>query len=92
MGSINSWGRGEPPPRPPKCPTCGSFAIPPRHQAEIIKWHRERMGLTQAALGERVGVKAHQVGNWEREGVDSLFRCRQLAGVFGIALLELIGE
>jgi len=92
MGNVNQPGRWQRPQRPERCPLCGCYCIPPKELGGVIRWHRQRLHLTQEALGELLGVSAHQIANWEREGLDSIHRLKRLAAIFGIAPWELLGE
>jgi transcriptional regulator with XRE-family HTH domain len=58
-----------------------------------LKRLREEKGLTQATLAEAVGTSLRNVQNWEQGRRDpSLQTLRQLAGVLGVTLAELVDE
>jgi transcriptional regulator with XRE-family HTH domain len=59
-----------------------------------LKAERNRLGLTQKQLAEKIGVTDRTIQNYER-GVKNAARfehVRALAGVFGISTSELTGE
>lgn len=64
--------------------------------AERLKEARRRSGLTQAQVGQRLGVVAHQVAKWEQQtsvpAPDSLARLAQILGCTTDWLLELVDE
>lgn len=39
---------------------------PPPFDARALRVARERLGLTQAQLGKRIGVAANTIARWER--------------------------
>lgn len=60
---------------------------------ERIKMHRKRIGLTQEALGETLGVRKSAIQKYE-SGLTNmkLDTIMQLADVFGISVSSLLGE
>ena len=60
---------------------------------EIIKYHRERLDLSQEALGAKLGVNKAAVQKWESGKVENLKRktIKQLADLFGISPCSLMG-
>lgn len=56
-----------------------------------IKTLREKQGLTQAALGERVGVSAKTVSKWETaKGLPDISLLQPLAEALGVSVIELM--
>jgi len=61
--------------------------------AEKIRRHRQRMGLSQQQLGERMGVSAVAVSKWERgQSQPDIPTLTALADLFGMTLDELCGR
>lgn len=60
---------------------------------EIIKYHRERLELSQEALGAKLGVNKAAVQKWESGKVENLKRktIKQLADIFKISPCSLMG-
>lgn len=60
---------------------------------EIIKYHRERLDLSQEALGAKLGVNKAAVQKWESGRVENLKRktIKQLADLFEISSCSLMG-
>lgn len=49
-------------------PTLGAMGIEGKPYADIaerLRWHRDLLGLTQAAYAQRLGVKRAALNNWE---------------------------
>jgi transcriptional regulator with XRE-family HTH domain len=64
----------------------------PRFAAAILRLRREAH-LTQAQLGERVGVDATRISKWERAGqIPSAGQLDALAGVLGVDKGVLVDE
>ena len=56
-----------------------------------IKALRESRGLTQAELGERIGVSSKTVSKWETaKGLPDISLLQPLAGALGISVIELM--
>src|SRR5579859_2675884 len=64
--------------------------------AERLKQARQRAGLSQAQLGQRLGVVFQQVAKWEQKvsapTPDTLGRLAQILGCTTDWLLELVDE
>lgn len=60
---------------------------------EIIKYHRERLDLSQEALGAKLGVNKAAVQKWESGRVENLKRktIKELADLFEISPCSLMG-
>jgi len=60
---------------------------------DIIKYHRERLDLSQEALGAKLGVNKAAVQKWESGKVENLKRktIKQLADFFEISPCSLMG-
>lgn len=60
---------------------------------EIIKYHRERLDLSQESLGLKLGVNKAAVQKWESGKVENLKRktIKQLADLFEISPCSLMG-
>lgn len=57
-----------------------------------IRFFRERAGLSQAALAQKVGVSQQAVGKWERgESAPQWGMAPKLAELFGCTIDELYG-
>lgn len=57
-----------------------------------IVFHRKRLGLTQDALAERMGVTAQAVSKWENDqSCPDISALPKLAEIFGISTDELLG-
>ena len=57
-----------------------------------IVFHRKRLGLTQDALAERMGVTAQAVSKWENDqSCPDIGALPKLAEIFGISTDELLG-
>lgn len=58
----------------------------------IVKYHRERLGLTQTELANKLGVSTSAVGMWERTTrVPNDILLHKLAVIFDISIDELLG-
>ncbi len=56
-----------------------------------IQEHRLRLGLSQAGLGERLGVSRQAVSRWEADGaVPDTDKLIALSRLFGLTLNELL--
>lgn len=61
--------------------------------AEKIQSHRRRLGLSQQALGERLGISSVAVSKWERgQTQPDIPTLTRLADLFGVTLDELCGH
>jgi transcriptional regulator with XRE-family HTH domain len=59
---------------------------------DVIRRHRSRLGLSQAALGERIGESQRQIARWEAgESEPSLSAGLVLAEALGVSAAELGG-
>lgn len=60
---------------------------------DIIKYHRQRLKLTQEELGEKLGVKRAAVQKWESGLTENIKRSTldKLAKIFDISAAELLG-
>lgn len=60
---------------------------------EVIKMHRQRLGLSQQELGEKVGVNKAAVQKWESGIVENIKRSviKKLSLIFDICPTELLG-
>ena len=57
-----------------------------------IVFHRKRLGLTQDALAELMGVTAQAVSKWENDqSCPDIGALPKLAEIFGISTDELLG-
>lgn len=56
-----------------------------------IRAERERAGLTQAKLGELIGVTQQSVGKWESKGNVSAKRLEAIAQVLQVPVAHLLG-
>ena len=60
---------------------------------EKIRENRLRMGLSQQALGEKVGLTSVAVSKWERgQSQPDIPTLSRLADIFGLTLDELCGR
>jgi transcriptional regulator with XRE-family HTH domain len=60
---------------------------------ENLKRYREAKEMTQAALAKAMKVSLRNVQNWEQgQREPSLQTLRELAGVLGVTLSELVSE
>ena len=58
---------------------------------ESIRYHRRRLNLTQAQLGERLGVSAQAVSKWETDtGLPDISMAAPLARALGTTTDELL--
>lgn len=59
-----------------------------------IEMHRKGLGLTQAELGEKLGVKKNAVSKWECGRVENISasKIRSMAKLFGVSFSYLIDE
>lgn len=61
--------------------------------SQRIKMLRDRSGLTQAELADRLGLTNRAIGAWESgRSRPRLDKMQQLADLFGITVSELMGE
>ena len=61
--------------------------------SEIIAMHRRRLGLTQEALAQKLGVTNQAVSKWESgQSCPDIALLPALADIFGITLDELFGR
>ena len=59
--------------------------------AENLKWYRQKMGLTQKQLAQRLGYTEKTVSKWENgNGLPTMEMLINLAELFGITLDELV--
>ncbi len=56
-----------------------------------IRLARQRAGLTQRTLANKLGVSAGAVGQWESGGVPATGRLATVADVLGVSLAWLLG-
>ncbi|WP_417701898.1 helix-turn-helix domain-containing protein [Pseudophaeobacter sp.] len=55
--------------------------------ASRLRWHRERMGLTQSQYAEKAGLKRAQLNNWESGDYQvGLAGARALRKTYGLSL------
>ncbi len=60
--------------------------------ASYLQSLRREKGLTQAELGERLGVTAQSVSNWERaESLPDTALLPELAMIYGVSVDEILG-
>lgn len=60
--------------------------------ASYLQTLRKEKGLTQAGLGERLGVSAQSVSNWERaESLPDTALLPELAIIYGVSVDEILG-
>ena len=60
---------------------------------EKIQWHRKRLGLSQQALGKRLGISSVAVSKWERgQTQPDIPTLNRLADIFWVTLDELCGH
>lgn len=60
--------------------------------ASYLQTLRKEKGLTQAELGERLGVSAQSVSNWERaESLPDTALLPELAMIYGVSVDEILG-
>ena len=58
-----------------------------------IKYYRERLGLTQAAVAQYLGVKREMISYYETDERDiPIKKLQSLANLFGIELIDLIEQ
>lgn len=58
-----------------------------------IMEHRKRLGLTQDALAERLGITAQAISKWENDlSCPDIATLPRLAEIFGISVDELLGR
>lgn len=68
--------------------TAGDFEFP-----DCLRMYRARNRMTQAELGEMVGVTDETIANWESGSfTPSLKTAIKIADVFGVTLDQLIGR
>lgn len=61
--------------------------------ADILKSLREGQNLTQAQLGEEMGLSLHTILRWEKGKAEpSLSDIKKLAGFFNVSVSQLLGE
>lgn len=61
--------------------------------ADMIRKHRQRLGLSQQALGERLGLSSVAVSKWERgQNQPDIPTLTRLADIFGVSVDELCGH
>lgn len=61
--------------------------------ADQIRRHRQRLGMSQLALGERLGISSVAVSKWERgQSQPDIPTLKQLADLFGVSMDELCGH
>lgn len=61
--------------------------------AQQIQKHRRRLGLSQQALGERLGISSVAVSKWERgQSQPDIPTLTKLADIFGLSMDELCGH
>ena len=59
--------------------------------SKLIKHHRQRLGMTMAALGERVGVSAQTIDRYETgEIAVSVLQVGRIAKAFGLPIVALL--
>ena len=60
--------------------------------ASYLQTLRKEKGLTQSELGERLGVTAQSVSNWERaESLPDTALLPELAMIYGVSVDEILG-
>lgn len=60
--------------------------------ASYLQTLRKEKGLTQAELGERLGISAQSVSNWERaESLPDTALLPELAIIYGVSVDEILG-
>lgn len=59
---------------------------------ERLKAARERAGLSQTQVGERIGAHLTTVSRWERGAPIKTEALRKLAALYGVSAGELLGE
>ena len=61
--------------------------------ADQIRKHRQRLGMSQQALGERLGISSVAVSKWERgQSQPDIPTLKRLADLFGVSMDELCGH
>lgn len=61
--------------------------------AGLLRELREKAGLTQAELAERVGETQSYISKWERGELRlDLVQLRELCGAMGVGLSEFVAE
>ena len=61
--------------------------------SRVVKKHREKMGLSRAALAKKAGLHQTYIGLLEREKHSpNLDTAKAIAGALGISLAKMIGE
>lgn len=59
--------------------------------AENLKGHRERLGITQAELADKLGFSAKSISKWEnKRGLPTVEALAELAQLFGLSTEELL--
>ena len=60
---------------------------------ESLKYHREKMGLSQYELSKKIGISHQNINRWESgEVLPNIDFCVKLADFYGISLDDLIGR
>lgn len=58
---------------------------------DALKFHRERLGLSQNELAQKIGTSHQNINRWERgEVLPNIDFCVKMADFFGVSLDELI--
>lgn len=60
---------------------------------ESLKYHRERLGMSQNELAQKIGTSHQNINRWERgEVLPNIDFCVKLAEFYGITVDELINK
>ncbi|MBE7061172.1 MAG: helix-turn-helix transcriptional regulator [Clostridiales bacterium] len=60
---------------------------------EILKEHREKLGLSQSAVAKKIKTSHQNISRWESgKFLPSIDFCIKLADLYGISLDDLVGR
>ena len=60
---------------------------------EVLKEHREKLGLSQSAVAVKINTSHQNISRWESGRiVPSIDFCIKLADLYGVSLDELVGR
>lgn len=60
---------------------------------ESLRYHREKLGISQLELSKRIGTSHQNINRWERgEVLPNIDFCIKLANFYGITVEELLGR
>lgn len=60
---------------------------------EVLKEHREKLGLSQSAVAKKINTSHQNISRWESGKIlPSIDFCIKLADLYGISLDDLVGR